>query len=79
MQELFFVVLVDFAALWQGNTDMTVAVVTSTSSATADAAITFAAIAEIGMAAAMTPDKGSHPSIHININLRKRLITIRQA
>ena len=76
MQELFFVVLVDFAALWQGNTDMTVAVVTSPSSATADVAITFAAIAEIGMAAAMAPDKGSHPSIHINTNLRKKLITI---
>ena len=76
MQELFFVVPVDFAALWQGNADMTVAVVTSASSVAADAAITFAAIAEIGMAAAMAPDKGNHPSIHINTNLRKKFITM---
>ena len=78
VQELLFVVSVDFATLWHGNAAITAAVVTSASSA-ATAAATFPAIAEIGMAAAMTPDKGSHASIHTNISLRKKFITIRQA
>ncbi len=76
VQELLFLVSGDFAALWQGNADMRSPVVTSASSVGADTIITLPAIAEIGMAAATAPDKGSHPSIHINTSLRKKFITM---
>lgn len=76
VHELLFEVSVDFATLWHGNAAITAAVVTSASSAATAAATTFPAMAEIGMAAAMTPDKGSHASIHINTSLRKKFITM---
>ncbi len=76
VQELLFVVPIDFAALWQGNADIADSVDTPASSAAADTIITFPAIAEIGMAAAMAPDKGNHPSIHISTSLRKKFIMV---